>query len=79
MPGYAEWMLSFPRAPRGSVSIQVWGLACATVVSMVGSAVVALGLLVGGEWKRGKSKVKVRAGDGGGGGGEREKKKKKEL
>ncbi|KAI9697022.1 MAG: GET complex subunit get1 [Candelina mexicana] len=45
LPSYVEWMLSFPRAPRGSISIQVWGIACASVVQMVGGAVVALYVL----------------------------------
>ncbi|MCJ1225451.1 GET complex subunit get1 [Toensbergia leucococca] len=46
VPGYVEWMLAFPRAPRGSVSIQIWGIACATVVQLVGAAVVAGWVLV---------------------------------
>ena len=41
VPWYIEWVLSFPRAPLGSVSIQLWGIACITVVRMVGAAVVA--------------------------------------
>ena len=41
MPSYVEWALAFPRAPRGSVSIQIWGIACATVVQLIGAAVVA--------------------------------------
>ena len=35
VPGYVEWVLSFPRAPLGSVSILIWEMACATVVQMV--------------------------------------------
>ena len=46
MPGYVEWMLSFPRAPMGSVSIQIWGVACASVAGMVGSAVLASFILI---------------------------------
>ena len=46
VPGYVEWMLSFPRAPMGSVSIQIWGISCASVVMMVGNAVVAGMVLV---------------------------------
>ncbi|KAI4172226.1 MAG: hypothetical protein LQ343_003661 [Gyalolechia ehrenbergii] len=38
VPGYVEFLLSFPRAPRGSVSIQVWGIACGTVMHLVGAA-----------------------------------------
>jgi len=41
LPGYVEWTLSFPRAPRGSVSIQIWQLACSSVIAMVSEAVVA--------------------------------------
>lgn len=33
-PYYIEWLLSFPRAPVGSVSIQVWGMACAAVITL---------------------------------------------
>ena len=46
VPGYVEWLLSFPRAPRGSVSIQVWGLACSTVLQLVGSALAVVWVLV---------------------------------
>lgn len=41
VPGYVEWILSFPRAPKGSISMQVWWIACATVVHMVGEAATA--------------------------------------
>ncbi|TID13756.1 putative Protein get1 [Venturia nashicola] len=41
VPYYAEWILSFPRAPLGSVSLQVWTLACSSVVAMVSEALVA--------------------------------------
>ncbi len=39
VPWYVEWILGFPRAPYGTVSIQVWAAACATVVSLVGDLV----------------------------------------
>ena len=40
MPGVVEWGLAFPRAPRGSVSIQVWGFAVGQVVAaLLGVAV----------------------------------------
>lgn len=42
MPYYAEWLLSFPRAPLGSVSIQAWGVACSSVILLVSDAIVAL-------------------------------------
>jgi len=42
LPIYAEWLLAFPRAPRGSISIQVWGVACASVIQLVSTAVMAM-------------------------------------
>ncbi|PGH02121.1 protein GET1 [Blastomyces parvus] len=39
IPWQVQWVLSFPRAPMGTVSIQIWGGACATVVALVGDAV----------------------------------------
>lgn len=45
-PGWApysvEWILSFPRAPLGTVSIQVWGSACAAVIALTGDAITSL-------------------------------------
>ena len=35
-PYVVEWILSFPRAPIGTVSIQIWGGACATAISLTG-------------------------------------------
>ena len=70
-PAYVQWLLSFPRAPTGSVSIQIWGIACASVISLFGSAVVASLLLVQGRSREGK-KERVEA-DG------KEEKGKKEL
>ncbi|KAM0261119.1 hypothetical protein ACHAQJ_002381 [Trichoderma viride] len=34
-PYYAEWIVSFPRAPLGSVSIASWQLACAGIVTLL--------------------------------------------
>ncbi len=48
-------MLSFPRAPRGSISIQIWGIACASVIHLIGGAVVALYVLAT-DQKAGKQK-----------------------
>ncbi len=48
VPYYAEWLLSFPRAPMGSVSIQAWALACGAVILLVSDAIVALVALVQG-------------------------------
>lgn len=41
VPYYAEWLLSFPRAPLGSISIQAWGLACGAIILLVSDAIVA--------------------------------------
>jgi len=46
VPGYVEWVLSFPKAPRGSVSINVWGIACKSVITLVGHTVQALYVVV---------------------------------
>lgn len=60
MPCYVEWLLAFPRAPTGSVSIQMWGVACATMVQLVGAAVVA-GLVLLKQQQQGRQKMKVGA------------------
>ena len=45
-PYYIQWVLSFPRAPLGCVSIQVWSSVCATAIAVVaellGSLVVQI-------------------------------------
>ena len=35
VPSYVEWGLSFPRAPQGSVSIQVWSFAVGQMVTLL--------------------------------------------
>ncbi|KAF4625242.1 hypothetical protein G7Y89_g12926 [Cudoniella acicularis] len=45
-PYYAEWLLSFPRAPVGSISIQAWSLACMAIILLVSDALVAIFALV---------------------------------
>ena len=56
LPGYVEFALAFPRAPRGSVSIQIWGIACATVVRLIATAVVAAWIL----WSQGTKEKQKR-------------------
>ena len=51
VPYYAEWLLSFPRAPLGSISIQAWSLACAAIILLVSDAIVATIALVTGVGK----------------------------
>jgi hypothetical protein len=46
VPYYAEWLLSFPRAPLGSVSVNVWVMACVAGISLVSDALVAVVALV---------------------------------
>ena len=41
-PYYAEWILSFPRAPIGSVSIASWQLACTAVIAMFSDLIVGI-------------------------------------
>lgn len=45
-PYYAEWLISFPRAPLGSVSVASWQLACTGVVTLVADALGAAAALV---------------------------------
>ncbi|KAI0900818.1 CHD5-like protein-domain-containing protein [Annulohypoxylon nitens] len=47
-PYYVEWILSFPRAPIGSVSIASWQTACTGVVLLISDTIASiLGLLLG--------------------------------
>ncbi|KAI9815050.1 MAG: GET complex subunit get1 [Pycnora praestabilis] len=45
LPFYIEWTLAFLKAPRGSVSIQIWWIACASVIKLVSDASVAIYVL----------------------------------
>jgi len=45
VPYHAEWILSFPRAPLGSVSINIWGIACASMIKLVAEAMSAIWVL----------------------------------
>jgi hypothetical protein len=38
-PYYAEWIISFPRAPLGSVSAPSWQLACSGFIKLVSELV----------------------------------------
>lgn len=42
LPYYVEWLLSFPKAPLGAVSVQLWWIACTSVVGLLGEVVVAV-------------------------------------
>ena len=45
VPYYVEWILSFPRAPLGSISIQVWTAACAAIIALASEALTAVWVL----------------------------------
>lgn len=47
VPYAGEWVLSFPRAPLGSVSVNVWGMACGMVIGLVVEAATAAWTLKG--------------------------------
>ncbi len=51
LPYYAEWLLSFPMAPLGSVSIYMWSVACTNVIQMLSNVLVA-GFVLGTGGKR---------------------------
>ena len=42
VPGYIEWGLSFPKAPIGSVSIQVWTFAITQVLRVIAPVIGSL-------------------------------------
>ncbi|KAF9878945.1 CHD5 domain-containing protein [Colletotrichum karsti] len=66
-PYYAEWLMSFPKAPMGSVSIVSWQLACNGMVTLVTeliTSVLGLILMRAKQSPQGKAKVKVPAGAG---------------
>lgn len=51
-PYWAEWIISFPRAPLGSVSSASWQLACTGIMALVIDGVVGIiGATVGGKAK----------------------------
>jgi hypothetical protein len=61
LPYYAEWILSFPKAPLGAVSIQMWFIACGSVIALASEAVVAVfALVVGSVQQRRLERAKER-------------------
>lgn len=68
VPYPVEWILSFPRAPIGSISINVWAIACASIIAMVSEAVRASLTLKEGQVVEGNNKgqpLKMEAKSGG--------------
>jgi tail-anchored protein insertion receptor len=41
VPYPVEWILSFPKAPLGGISVNVWAIACASVIALVSEGVRA--------------------------------------
>lgn len=61
-PYYVEWILSFPRAPHGSVSIVSWQLACNGVIMLISDTLTAvLGLVLGARLQERKTTVPAQA------------------
>ncbi|KAH8677391.1 CHD5-like protein-domain-containing protein [Xylariales sp. PMI_506] len=61
-PYYIEWILSFPRAPLGSISIVSWQMACSGVIMLISDTVTAiLGLILGAKMQARKAPMKTTA------------------
>lgn len=69
VPYPVEWVLSFPRAPVGSVSVNIWGIACATAVGLVAEGVVGVWSLRSGRVESGPRKGEKISMEAVGGGG----------
>ncbi|KAK2047598.1 CHD5 domain-containing protein [Colletotrichum somersetense] len=63
-PYYAEWILSFPKAPIGSVSIASWQLACSGMVTLVTEMIVSIVGLAFAAKQGNAQSVKTPAGSG---------------
>lgn len=48
-PYYAEWIISFPRAPLGSVSIASWQLACTGIIGLISDLISGIWGLINSE------------------------------
>ncbi|KAI9731730.1 MAG: GET complex subunit get1 [Cirrosporium novae-zelandiae] len=63
LPWAVENMLSFPRAPLGSVSVLIWSWSCANVIKLAIDAISGvLGLALSPKQNRGKNKEPVKVG-----------------
>lgn len=78
MPGYFELLLAFPKAPRGSISVQTWALACGAAVNLVVGKVLVGGVggvVKGAVEKKRRQRVVQEVGVEGEGEGQRGRKK----
>jgi tail-anchored protein insertion receptor len=46
VPSYVEWVLAFPKAPSGSIGIQMWFIACTSVIAIAAEGLAAAWALV---------------------------------
>lgn len=61
-PYWAEWVVSFPRAPLGSVSVASWQLACTGMIALISDLISGIyGLVHGSEQKEEPLKEKPQA------------------
>jgi hypothetical protein len=60
-PYYVEWIVSFPRAPLGSVSIHVWSNVCATTIALTAEVMGALLVQIVGQKKEQRETAPVSA------------------
>lgn len=77
VPYPVEWVLSLTKAPLGSVSVNVWAFACASVIHMISEALMSIWTLRAGEVKEGPrkgEKIKMEAAPKSSGSGAGEKK-----
>lgn len=57
-PYYAEWIISFPSAPMGSVSAPSWQLACSGFITLVSELIVFVGSVLFQHAETGETKGK---------------------
>lgn len=61
-PYFAEWILSFPRAPLGSVSVASWQLACTGMIALISDLITGIyGLVSSTKQKEKPMEAKPRA------------------
>lgn len=76
-PYYAEWIVSFPRAPLGSVSVASWQLACTGIIALISDLITGIyGLVASAQQEEEPKKEKPQVASAAAVGGEE---KKKEL
>ncbi|KAK5715708.1 GET complex subunit get1 [Elasticomyces elasticus] len=73
VPYHVEWVLSFPKAQMGAVSINIWSMACASVIALASEGIRASLTLKDGRVREGSNKgEKIKMEALGAGGGKKE-------